>query len=496
MLLAVALVSASCASNRAPSVTPSGAQVNPVAGLTHDLSAIFSTAPASGALWGVRVDSLDHPGEPLFQLNADHLFVPASNMKLLTVAAAAARLGWDHTFVTTVRATTPLGPDGIIRGDLVVRGTGDPTIGNRPTSSGSVTALADALWQRGIRRVEGRIVGDDTAFVREPLGEGWAWDDLPFGYSAPVGALIYNENTAQLTITAGPSAGTAASVALVDVDAGLRVFPHVTTGPAGSTLSLNVTRALASNVVEVSGTIPADHGQVVQHVAVPDPTLYFASALRTALVARGVVVARAAADGATAPAGPLPADAPILATLTSPTLDVIGARLLKVSQNLYAETFLRVLDSAPQRPGSVAAGETVLRQVLAGWGIAPSAVASSDGSGLSRYDLVTPSAFVQVLTAMARHPQLSAKWMAALPIAGADGTLQHRLSGTPGEGRVRAKTGSLSGVRALSGYVETTAGEHLVFSILANNYADPVTSDDIEKAIDNAVVRLVGLKRD
>ncbi len=128
-------------------------------------------------------------------------------MKLLTVAAAATRLGWDHTFETTVRATTPLGSDGIVRGDLVVRGGGDPTIGNRSTSGGSVSTLADALWQRGVRRVEGRVVGDASAFAREPLGEGWAWDDLPFSYSAPAGALIYNENDAQITVAPGASAG-------------------------------------------------------------------------------------------------------------------------------------------------------------------------------------------------------------------------------------------------------------------------------------------------
>ncbi len=144
-------------------------------------------------------------------------------MKLLTVAAAATRLGWDHTFETTVRATTPVGSDGIVRGDLVVRGGGDPTIGNRSTSGGSVSALADALWQRGVRRVEGRVVGDASAFAREPLGEGWAWDDLPFAYSAPAGALIYNENDAQITVAPGASAGTAAAVALVDVDSGLHV---------------------------------------------------------------------------------------------------------------------------------------------------------------------------------------------------------------------------------------------------------------------------------
>lgn len=445
-------------------------------------------------MWGVRVESLDHPGHPLFALNADHLFVPASNMKLLTVAAAATRLGWDHTFQTTVRATTPLGPDGIIRGDLVVGGGGDPTIGNRPTSGGSVTTLADQLWARGVRRVEGRVVGDATAFAREPLGEGWAWDDLPFSYSAPVGALIYNENDAQIAIAPGAAAGVAASVALLDLDSGLHVRSYVTTSAPGSPTDVDVSRGLASDDVEVRGTIATDHAPVIRHAAVNDANRYFASALRSALIARGVVVRGGAVNGDDFPAGPIASAAPVLATLTSPTLDVIATRLLKVSQNLYAETFLRQLDASPNHQASVSGGAAAARQVLEGLGVAHGAFAQSDGSGLSRYDLVTPTAFVQVLTAMARNTQLSARWTAALPIGGADGTLQHRLAGTAAEGRVRAKTGSLSGVRALSGYVETAAGERLVFSILANNYADPVTSDDIEKAMDAAVIRLVAFR--
>jgi len=141
---------------------------------------------------------------------------------------------------------TPLGSDGIVRGDLVVRGGGDPTIGNRSTSGRSLSTLADALWQHGVRRVEGRIVGDARAFAHEPLGEGWAWDDLPFSYSAPAGALIYNENDAQITIAPGSAPATAAAVALADADSGLIVRSRVTTGAAGSATEVDVTRELAS----------------------------------------------------------------------------------------------------------------------------------------------------------------------------------------------------------------------------------------------------------
>jgi D-alanyl-D-alanine carboxypeptidase/D-alanyl-D-alanine-endopeptidase (penicillin-binding protein 4) len=496
LLLVLLPFLSSCAARSGPvATTVTTAPVDAVSSLRHDLATVFATPPADAVLWGVRVESLDRPGEPLFSLAADRLLVPASNMKLLTVAAAAERLGWDHTFTTTIRATTALAADGTIRGDLVVGGEGDPTIGNRPTSGSTMAAIAEALWQRGVRRVDGRVIGDDRAFAAEPLGEGWAWDDLSFGYAAPAGALIYNENIAHITIAPGPSAGTAAKVVLVDPDSDLAVESHVTTLVPGAPSTVEEHRVLGGERVQMIGGLAADAGVLTRSVAVENPARYFASALRSALVARGVMVGGNAASVEDEPPGPLPAGAPALVTWLSPPLDVIATRLLKVSQNLYAETLLRALGAGPDGPASAAGGERAVRGTLEGWGVPHGAFAQSDGSGLSRYNLVTPSTFVRVLTSVYRNPRLKDKWLAALPIGGADGTLDHRLKGTAAEGRVHAKTGSLSAVRALSGYAETASGEWLVFSIIGNNFADPVTAADVEKAIDQAVVRMVGLRR-
>ncbi len=385
-------------------------------------------------MWGVVIQSLDRPGDVIFTRNPDQLFVPASNTKLLTVAAAAVRLGWDFTFETTVRSTTALGSDGTVRGDLVVRGSGDPTPGDRPKLASAVTAIADALWQHGVRRVEGRIIGDDDGFVDEPYGAGWAWDDLPFSYSAPIGALNYNENVRRATEAA------------------------TSDGP--------------------------------QDTAVDNPTLAFASALRTALLARGIAVIGGAADIDVAPPGPFPADAPVLASYRSSPLSDIAIRLLKSSQNLYAEVFLRAIGHTADHAGSSAAGLEAIGETFATWGIDPGSVAQADGSGLSRYNLVTPTALTRVLEQMYRDARLRDGWMAALPIAGIDGTLEKRMKGTPAEGRVFAKTGSLSSVRALSGYVHARSGEWFVFSILANHFAAPTTSADVDKVIDQAVERI------
>src|SRR5262245_2832470 len=212
LILLAALVSPllSCAARRA--AQPPSLPASPVAALDAlraDLAALFDERRPGGPVWSVRVESLTHPGDPIFTLQPDQLMVPASNMKIVTLAVAADRLGWGHTFPTTFRSTSRMWPDGTIRGDLVVHGTGDPMIGTLSTSTSSMSAIAEALWQQGVLRINGRVIGDDDAFADEPLGEGWAWDDVSFTYSAPIGPLIYNENGANITIVAGTAPGQA-----------------------------------------------------------------------------------------------------------------------------------------------------------------------------------------------------------------------------------------------------------------------------------------------
>ena len=493
VLCSALVVAASCGARGPRAAIPSAPSLDAAARLARDLDADLAAPRARAAIWGVRVESLDRPGETLFAHGADQLMVPASNMKILTLAAAADRLGWDHTFATIVRATAPLEPDGTLRGDLVVRGSGDPTIGNRPESATRLADWAEALWQRGLRRVDGRVIGDDGAFANEALGEGWAWDDVPYGYSAPESALIYNENTAALAIAPGPSAGTFATGRLLDRAAGLRLQVHVMTGPAGSQKDLSLARLPGSNLLRVTGTVPAGVEPVVRYVAVDDPAAYFAAALREALIARGIAVAGGAGGVDDMPPGPLAPDAPTLFAGQSPPLADIARRLMKVSQNLYAETFLRQAAVVPDGQSSSALGIKAVRDTLTGWGVDPGSFTQSDGSGLSRYNLVSPTAFVRVLAHLYADPRLKDPWLAALPVAGADGTLEHRLRGTPAAGRVHAKTGSLSGVRSLSGYLQTTSGEWLVFSIIANNFAVP--APDIDAVTDGMLQRLVAFSR-
>ncbi len=432
LTLSLVFSASACATHSRPAVV---AAPDERALAASEISAIFFKTAPRRVLWGAMIQSLDH-GDVVFSINPDQLLVPASNAKLLTVAAAAERLGWAYTFETVVRATTAIAPDGTIRGDLVVRGGGDPTPGDRPNLSPALTTIADALWRQGVRRIEGRIIGDDDGFAEEPYGAGWAWDDLPFSYSAPISALNYNENVHAASTTA-----------------------------AGE----------------------------LRFTSVENPTIAFAKALRAALVARGVTVVGEAADIDLAPPGPLPAGLPMLASYRSAPLSEIARRLLKSSQNLYAEVFLRAIGREDGRPESSTAGLDIVRETLAGWGIDAGTVAQADGSGLSRYNLVTPATLTKVLEHMYRRVSLRDAWLAALPIAGVDGTLEKRMKGTAAEARVFAKTGSLSSVRALSGYVQAKSGEWFVFSILANNFAAPTTAADVDRVIDQVVERVAAM---
>ncbi|MBK5297807.1 MAG: D-alanyl-D-alanine carboxypeptidase/D-alanyl-D-alanine-endopeptidase [Vicinamibacteria bacterium] len=395
-------------------------------------------------------------------------------MKLVTLAAAAERLGWDFRFPTTIRSTTPVEPDGTLRGDLVVIGGGDPTIGRRHDGQATLAHLAERVWQSGVRRVEGRVIGDGSAFGGTAFGEGWQWDDLPFSYAAPVSALVYNENTAEFLVAPGPSAGARAQVTLVDGAADLEVVNLITTVATGAARRLSIDRTPDDLRVTIRGEIPLGYTPFKQSLAIADPPAYFARAFRQALVARGITVVGAARSSVTDPPGRLD-ERGLALRHQSPPLRDMAATLMKVSQNLYAEVLFNALGKS--------LSETATDAVAA------------DGSGLSRYDLISAAALDALLSRMFTSPAHREPWVASLPIAGVDGTLERRMKGTPAEGRVFAKTGSIAYVRALSGYARTSDDQWLQFVILANNFAGKVTAADVDRITEQAVNLLVQFSR-
>lgn len=480
------LASPACASRTAG--TPA-AMAAPAPSLAADLDALLGVPPASHALWGVIVRA---PGGPaLYQRSPSLLLHPASNMKLLTLAVAAERLGWDFRFETAVRATSPVEPDGTLRGDLVVVGSGDPAIARRHAGAATLAGWADQLWAQGVRRVTGRVIGDARAFGGEPFGSGWEWDDLAAGYAAPVSALSYNENTAEIRVSPGPAPGARATLVVVDHAAGVRVRNEVYVAAGASARRIFVRRAPGEAEVTITGEVPAGHEPFSLFVAVPDPPAYFARAFRDALAARGIRVG-AARSAATDPPGPYPAGAPVFLRRQSPALRELAPTLMKVSQNLYAELLLRALGAAS---GDSEGGTAVLAATLADWGAGRGGVVVGDGSGLTRHNLVSAATVDLVLSRMFQSAVHREPWLAAMAVAGVDGTLERRMKGTPAEGRVFAKTGTISYVRALSGYARTLDEEWVQFAILANNVAGEVTTAEVDRVAEQIVNRLVTGRR-
>jgi D-alanyl-D-alanine carboxypeptidase/D-alanyl-D-alanine-endopeptidase (penicillin-binding protein 4) len=428
------------------------------------------------AVWGVDIRSLDN-GESLYELDARKLMMPASNMKIATLAAAAEILGWDYRFTTTLETTASI-EGGVLCGDLIVRGTGDPTINSRDGRAAAVILeWVDALRNAGISRIDGRIIGDDQAFDDEWLGSGWAWDYLQFGYAAPVGALQFNESTAQLRIVPGALPGDPA-VAELSPGAGLTILNRVQTAPAGSRETVDYRRFLDRPLLEVTGSVPAGATPVLRNVAAVNPTLLFIQSLKEALAAWNIPVAGDAVDldDIAVDLGNTAAERRVLATVQSAPLREIATVLMKASQNLYAETLVKAIGAAHGGLGTSAGGRTAIRGLLTEWGIPPDTYVVADGSGLSRYNYVSAAMIRALLERMYRDERHRDAFTRSLAVAGKDGTMASRMRRTRAEGNAIAKTGSIANVRSLSGYVRTRDGEMLVFSILANDFVIPAAT--------------------
>lgn len=486
-LLPVAL--ASCAGPK-PTLIPEASSFA-VRQLRTGLDELLAAPGLETGVWGVLVRSLASE-ETLYSVNARKLLMPASSLKVATLAVAAERLGWDFRYETRLLASGTIGK-GVLDGDLVVVGGGDPSLNEADGSMSRVFASwADRLTALGVRVVTGRVIGDDNLFDDESLGSGWMWDDLAYGYSAGIGALQVNLNATRVSVTPGPAVGAPATATLGSEGSGLTLQNRVRTGETGSASQIVVHRPAGRAVIEVSGSTALGDAPSDRLIAVDNPTLNFVAELRKALVAHGIEVRGGAADIDELSEPPRTYDAVVVDMHRSPTLAALAVTLMKTSQNQYAETLLKTL-GASTGTASSGGGRRVMREVLEAWGVRPSDLVLADGSGLSRYNLVTPEALVTTLTRVYQQDRLRGPFEAALPIAGRDGTLWDRLKGTPAEGNLRAKTGSMTGARSVSGYVSTADGEPLVCAIVANNYH--VAPAMIDSVIDRIVARLAGFTR-
>jgi D-alanyl-D-alanine carboxypeptidase/D-alanyl-D-alanine-endopeptidase (penicillin-binding protein 4) len=492
-IIALAFALSGCAPKTAkPVLSGSIAHRTPLEQLQFDLKSIFTSAEIDNAFWGVSVRSLKND-EVLFSMNASRMQTPASNQKLITAAVAADKLGWDFTYTTKIYATAPLSGEEL-NGDLVVVSNGDPTINTRhPDRWGAFDAWAKQIYAKGLRRVNGQLIGDDSAFAEPGWGVGWAWDDLSLGYGAAVGALQYNENQIELLIGPGLEQGARAIISVSPPGSGVILNHAVSTAAAGQSSSIAVERIPGSNMLAVRGQVAIGSPAIAVLAAVPNPTLLYLNALREALARNGVFVGGNPLDVDDARVKPDYSTATLLLEDRSAPLSSIIDVNLKWSRNEYSETLLYSL--APTlTEATLDGGLDVMRTTLQSWGVAPNLYVARDGSGLSRNDYAAPDAFIALLKHIWNDPRLKEPFRSTLPQAAVSGTLYDRMKGTPAAERVWAKTGSMSNVRSLSGYLMTLDNEPLVFSFMATGYA--ASDSKIDAAMDEALVRLVKFPRE
>jgi len=453
--------------------------------LNARIDRILRSSDAFRGFWGIEVAELPG-GRIIFSRDAQHLFHPASNMKLFTTAAALEKLGPDFVFRTTVESVSEPDAQGRVPGiDLV--GRGDPTFEEAVVSTNKAEAKSDGspvlqqlavqLKARGVLEITGPLVADDSYFLCQPYSQGWAADELLWGYAAPVSALAFNSNSLQLRIKPGPKAGDRAEVWLAPLAGGYRINNSLETGAAGTENRLFVERGADPTQLDVWGRIPLDAGESAERVAILHPQQLLGELFRQALEEAGIRVRGGVevrqitrAEAAAGHSLPQPASRVVLAEHDSLPLREIVKVTNKESRNFYAEMLLRTLAREVKHSGSLEDGLSVLSEFARQTGAGQGETTFADGSGLSWDDLVTPDSLVKLLTYVARSPAFDI-FQETLPVAGVDGTLAGRFKGTRVERRIHAKTGTKEQVNALSGYMEAASGKRLVFSIIGNNHA-------------------------
>ena len=454
--------------------------------LRRAIEPIVSQSGLAAASWGIEVRSLK-TGRVLYARDETRALRPASTLKLVTTAAALDVFGSEARIVTTVETAGRQDALGRILGDVYLVGRGDPTLSAR-SSPGQPTAafetLADLLVVAGIRRIEGRLIGHEGAFAGDRRGHDWTWEDLVWGYGAEVSALSFDENGVELRLRPGERPGDPALLEASILSPLLPVVSEVVTVDVGSLDDLRLEDEGPPRRIRLSGRLPIG-GQWSGRVAVEDPALFATTVFASVLEAPGIRVV----GGVTTTREPIPAASRVLAAREGATIGEIVRLANKESLNLYAESLLRLVGLRRKGEGSVEKGREVVLEMLKRLEVPTEGWLLSDGSGLSRTNLATAHGLVALLLAMERHPQAAA-YRDSLAVAGMDGTLERRLRGTAAEGRVQAKSGTLSLAQGLAGHAITRRGDRVAFAILVNNHSGGTR--EVLGAIDAVVRAIVG----
>jgi len=472
------------------SVWADGAPTEAIKRLYKELDHIFSDRKFSGGRWGVQVYSLDR-SENIYARNPSLLFIPASNNKIITAAVALLRLGPDYRFPTLLQTDGTI-VDGTLKGNLIVTGCGDPSITVEKPDEDPFQVFRDwasILKENGIRKITGDLIGDGSAFEKTMFGQGWAWDDLTEGYAAPVSALQFNGNRLWIEIKSGRKHGSHPDIEIKPLPDYWIVENRLAANTQNETERISIERGPDDESIVLEGGIPVHRTSITWAVAVRDPVRYYLSALKHVLGKEGIDVL---ACGTREEQTENPRSLTTIWAHNSHPLSEIIKPLLKDSLNLHAETLTRIFGIEHNGKGSFESGKELVEETLNRMAIDKGSYSYADGSGLSRRNLSSAEILVRILRSMYRSPHFL-HFYDALAIAGTDGTLENRLKGRATENNVRAKTGSMASVSAISGYLKTADGEMLAFSILANNFIVP--KSEVDAAQDEALKLLAGFSR-
>lgn len=483
---------------------------NALTALQHDIDSMVAQPEFRNAHWGILIVDPDR-GDTLYSHNAGKLFMPASNMKIVTGAVALAQLGADYRFNTAFVAAGPV-CGGVLHGDLLVMGRGDPSVSEsmREDAMIPMREMADSLAAHGVRTVRGRVLSGFDAFPGSELGYGWSWDDLGDTYSAGVDELFFNEGYGRVVVRGGRRAASPVRVTALTSAHYPRLRVAARTGWAPDTLAVAsgggggairssryrrgnsdltlLPDSLGRGLVLTGWIAPGVVDTI--DVVFPDQNAAYLAALRGAFAERGIRIQNRTRQLGRCTSATSARALDTLFVYQSPPLREILHAMEKPSQNQIAEILLRTLGLERAGVGRPDSGASVVERQLLAWGAEPDGFVIRDGSGLSRYDYLSPETIVRTLAAIRQDTAFTA-FYDALPIAGIDGTIEYRMRGTAAEGNVHAKTGSIANARSLSGYVTTSDGRQLIFSLLCNNWTVPAS--DVLRVQDAIAARLAEL---
>jgi len=441
--------------------------------LRSELESLFTSEQAKDIFWGLSVIRVKD-GTELFSLNKEKRFRPASNMKVVVAASALKALNAEYRFQTKLFADGKI-KNGVLEGNLVVVGSGDPTF-----KASEVSAWSKKLRSLKIKEISGDIIGIDTIFDDQKTGLMWSWDDLSNCYSAQISGLQINSNCAEVVIRPGED-GEQAVIQKLPNTSYINIVNQTTTGLSPTELEFK--REEGTNRIYIRGIMNRRSGPISKWISVNNPTLYFATLFKEDLLRNGIQVNGDAVDARDTGYILKRSSAYIVAERRSPMIKSIINDFLKYSINLYGESILKSLGFIYFNTGSTYNGRLAVNLILKQYKLPEDVLFIADGSGLSMLNMISPEYMSKLLYSISKSYYYRT-FFDALSTSGMDGTLRRRLNSSDLKGNVHAKTGYIRNVRALSGYIDTVGNERLVFSIFANNYNNRL--DNAEYVIDRA----------